>query len=664
MKKFALLFFYIGIGVLIRAFYLAQYSYSPVFDYPLGPDVQEYHARAMEILAGKILWESPQIHAPLYPIFLSALYKITSINHFWTRLIQSSLCFISSIPLIWIISKGKFINPKVLAIFAFFLLVYPTAIYYECEYVSESLLLILLQLTLASLYFSEFANKKKSGMLFYAVAGLFAGLSVITHPISLIFCFLIIVYFGYRYFSCFLVDSPQQKNILSNESPVFNKEIIYALLFAIPVAIIALPVAAYNRSIGGTFGIQENAGFNFYLGNSAIANGTCKIRPGPDWDNCHNEAEKEAQEKAKSKDEIFISRSIQFIKQSPISWLLLVIRKALLAWNGRELVSGADYPSFRFFTPFQRSFSWASYLFMWLSLCGFLILFKNKNDIHAFKFFILLFISFWLSQTIFVASGRYRFPAQPATTIFSAYFLYNGKEFFLRHQKYCLAAIAISFAVSFLPVKTDTEKETAEAKGVLAEAYLKKGKLIEAEKILNDTMRVLPPWTRYQNILGTIKMEQGKLDEAEAQFLSALALDSKDANAIMNLALVASTKGDKEKSENYFKKALGLAPESSITHFNYGLFLQNTGKNQEALEQYKKCLLLDPSNKRALNNSGIIAMQLGNIIDAEKYFESALRLSPYDRNTIMNLIVAKFALGKKQEAEKLKQRLKNLTGAE
>ncbi|MEM4248639.1 MAG: tetratricopeptide repeat protein [Candidatus Nanoarchaeia archaeon] len=660
MKKFVLLFFYIVIGVSVRAFYLAQYSKSPIFDCPLGPDVQEYHARAMEILAGKILWEKPQIHAPLYPIFLSVLYKITSINHFWTRLIQSSLCFISSIPLLWVLLKGKFVNAKILAIFAFLLLVYPPAIYYECEYVSETLLLILIQLSLASLYFAEFAKNKKTVMLSYAVAGIFMGLSAITHPVSLIFCFLIFAYFAYKYFRDCYENYACQKNMEIRLDLILNEKVIAeTIIFCIPVAIIALPVAAYNHSIGGTFGIQENAGFNFYLGNSEIADGTCKIRPGPDWDNCHSEAEQEAREKATSKDKIFISRSMKFIKQNPISWFCLVIKKALLAWNGCELVSGADYPSFRFFTTFQKAFSWTNYLLMGFSLCAFLILLKKKDDIRAFKFFILLYISFWLSQTIFVASGRYRFPSLPATTIFTAYFLCNWKNFFLERQKYFLTTIVISFAISFFPVRIDKEKELAEAKGVLAEAYLKKGQLIEAEEMLKYTISVLPPWTRYQNILGTIKMEQGNLDEAEAKFLSALEINSKDQDAIMNLALVASAKGDKEKSENYFKKALELAPKSPMLHFNYGLFLQNNGKNQEAIEHYKRCLSIDPSNKRALNNYGVIEMQLGNITEAEKYFESALRLSPSDKKTIMNLIVAKFALGKTHEAEKLKQRLKN-----
>ena len=57
-------------GVLLRAAYLYEYASLINFDIPVGPDIGEYDQRAREILAGRILPAVPDIHAPLYPLFL------------------------------------------------------------------------------------------------------------------------------------------------------------------------------------------------------------------------------------------------------------------------------------------------------------------------------------------------------------------------------------------------------------------------------------------------------------------------------------------------------------------------------------------------------------------------------------------------------------------
>ena len=64
-------------GLLFRLEYLREFSQQINFSSAVGPDVQEYHERALEILNGRIFPEEPEIHGPLYSFFLAALYKIT-----------------------------------------------------------------------------------------------------------------------------------------------------------------------------------------------------------------------------------------------------------------------------------------------------------------------------------------------------------------------------------------------------------------------------------------------------------------------------------------------------------------------------------------------------------------------------------------------------------
>ena len=60
-------------GILLRAEYLREYAQLLNFDVPAGPDVMEYDLRAREILSGRLFPKVPDIHAPLYPLFLALL---------------------------------------------------------------------------------------------------------------------------------------------------------------------------------------------------------------------------------------------------------------------------------------------------------------------------------------------------------------------------------------------------------------------------------------------------------------------------------------------------------------------------------------------------------------------------------------------------------------
>ena len=75
-------------GILLRAEYLREYALLLNFDVPAGPDVMEYDLRAQEILKGRLFPQVPDIHAPLYPLFLALMYHIFSCRLLPVRLFQ------------------------------------------------------------------------------------------------------------------------------------------------------------------------------------------------------------------------------------------------------------------------------------------------------------------------------------------------------------------------------------------------------------------------------------------------------------------------------------------------------------------------------------------------------------------------------------------------
>ena len=78
-------------ALILRIIYLWQFSESPLFNIPIGPDVKEYDNWAREILAWGLNSQRLHIHAPLYPVYLAFLYNIFSFKMLWIRLIQTLL---------------------------------------------------------------------------------------------------------------------------------------------------------------------------------------------------------------------------------------------------------------------------------------------------------------------------------------------------------------------------------------------------------------------------------------------------------------------------------------------------------------------------------------------------------------------------------------------
>ena len=93
---------YILASLALRLYYLHEFSFSPLFETPRGPDVEEYCRWAKEITAGRILWTYVKIHSPLYSFFLALLYFFfANIQDcfYYIRLTQILLGFAACIPL-------------------------------------------------------------------------------------------------------------------------------------------------------------------------------------------------------------------------------------------------------------------------------------------------------------------------------------------------------------------------------------------------------------------------------------------------------------------------------------------------------------------------------------------------------------------------------------
>ncbi len=96
-----------------------------------------------------------------------------------------------------------------------------------------------------------------------------------------------------------------------------------------------------------------------------------------------------------------------------------------------------------------------------------------------------------------------------------------------------------------------------------AAVLIRDGQLKEAEDQLTSLLKSAPREPRTLNLLGTIRAQQGKLNEAEALFTRALRIDSRLVAAHMNLAYVSLLRGAPEKTIAELKAVISLEPENA-----------------------------------------------------------------------------------------------------
>ena len=699
-KLTALIVLYILASLTLRLIYLHQFSLSPLFETPRGPDVEEYCAWAKEIVAGRILWPYVKIHAPLYPFFLAFLCSFFANfqnSFYYIRLSQIMLGFAAFIPLcatILLIKKEqkdaddkKYRN----MIIAFLILWgwYPPMIYYLGELTSEILLIPLLSSAVflfykaeASLFESRNLNKGELGEtpqntadktnmessssvkhpsttknatsspdlikkkkdklphpptknIFLVIAGVCSGLAVIAHPLALFFMFFEVIYLFLR------------RN--------FKGLACFGLCALMMIA----PISLYNIVVlREPIPIQANGGFNLYLGNNEDSDGTCSLRPGPEWDAFHLGADYKSQELGISKDSLLIQKTVKFIFNNPLYWLKLLAQKSVFVWSQREITAGADLYPLRYFTPFQRFFSWSFGVCAVLALMAVFMNWKNNWSFYArYRHVLILISAFWISQTLLVTSGRYRISMLPCILILSAWTLTHYVGFIKQRSGNnirLLLCIIAAIAIVYIPQPPFKEKrENGEANTLLGEAYLLEGENNKAEKHLQASIKQLPPWSRSYNLLGLIKEKQEDHKEAMIYYLKAVQTDSSDPDAFMNIALLFSRKKEPEKAADFFKKAFTLKNPSAELFYNYALFCFNNDGKKEARENYLTCLKINPAHEKALNNLGIIAFTEGQYPEAVTYFEKALLLDPCNTLRMVNLAAAKFAAGEKDQAENI-----------
>jgi tetratricopeptide (TPR) repeat protein len=153
-----------------------------------------------------------------------------------------------------------------------------------------------------------------------------------------------------------------------------------------------------------------------------------------------------------------------------------------------------------------------------------------------------------------------------------------------------------------------------------------------------------------QTALGTIDLQAGRFDAAEARYRRAISLDSSYAEAHDNLGVALSRQGRFAEATEHYRAALALAPSKRETHNNLGVADARLGRYDEAIAEYSEAVELDPDYADAQTNWGNVLLRLGRLDDAIVHYQAALRAQPANADAQHNWGVALAQAGRLPEA--------------
>ena len=205
-----------------------------------------------------------------------------------------------------------------------------------------------------------------------------------------------------------------------------------------------------------------------------------------------------------------------------------------------------------------------------------------------------------------------------------------------------------------------------------AKSHVKKGDLVEAQKLYETILKNFSNNIRAQQGLGTLNRpiqsseiqsppqeafsrlvnlyNQGQMETVIEQ-AEALTAQYPGAYVVWNMLGASRAKvGMLEKALHALNNSILLKPDYADAYYNLGYTLYYLEKLDEAIEAYKKCISLKPDYAEAYSNLGVALKNQDKLDEAIEAIKKSISLKPNDAEAFSNLGVALKNQGKFNES--------------
>lgn len=163
------------------------------------------------------------------------------------------------------------------------------------------------------------------------------------------------------------------------------------------------------------------------------------------------------------------------------------------------------------------------------------------------------------------------------------------------------------------------------------------------------TTRVSPHSYVARTILGRSYANDGRIAEAEREFLAALRLNPRHQTAANDLCLLYLGRGEHRKAEELALECLGRWPDHAGIRNTLGLTYLGAGRPDLAERQFMRSIELG-GGAEAADNLGYLYLKQGNLPQAERYLLLAHDAAPGDPTNLYHLAYLYHQLGDSHRA--------------
>ena len=530
-RKRRLLLLLLTAALLVRLAHWWAVRDEPFFAW-LAMDSQEYDRWAQGIAAGDWLGSQVFFQAPLYPYLLAVLYKVFGHSLDSVYLAQIAIAVAG----VWALYRagremgGERVGLAAAGLAAF----YGPFVFHDVHLLKESLAVSVTCFLLWALATRRYWR--------WLAAGLLLGVLALLRENALLL----------------LPFLAAGKGFLRKGA-----------LLAAGLVLALLPVAIRNGIVGGDFlPTTFQGGVNFYIGNNPEADGTYRpIVPGKQIPALERQepvrvAERELGRKLSPGEvsSFWMGKALSWAADHPGDFLRLQLRKLGMFWSWYEWPDAVDYywvrgrsPALRWLAPVEFG------AVTLLALAGLWMIRRNPGPFAP----ALLFALGWMLTTVvFFLFSRYRLPAVPALMLLAAVPLSRVSR---RGILAVGAALVLPHLAGFQPRldlvyynlgriedergNPDAAREHYKAAFVinprdflaclnLGNHAARNGDWLTAFRFYTRAEALEPTSDDVQSNLGGVHLALGQLDEAEARFDRALALNPENSSALHNKALL------------------------------------------------------------------------------------------------------------------------------
>jgi Tfp pilus assembly protein PilF len=160
-----------------------------------------------------------------------------------------------------------------------------------------------------------------------------------------------------------------------------------------------------------------------------------------------------------------------------------------------------------------------------------------------------------------------------------------------------------------------------------AAALHQRGQLADAERLYRQVIKAAPKAFPPLHMLGVLKAQQGKAEEAEGLIAAALKLNPQDGSALANYGNVLTLLGRFDEALQSYDRALTVAPDAETLR-NRAHALQSLNRPGEALASYDAALQRDPNDAQSWFKRGVLLGELGRPDESLASYDRVLALQP------------------------------------